>query len=335
MAKSVIERIIAYILVLIGLSILVFILVRVMPGDTARIALGPRAPEETVEALRERMHLKEPIPVQYAYWIRDMLKGDFGESIITKRPVAQDIKSFLPATLEIALLASVLIAIFGIVLGVISTKYAGKWQDGIIRTLSYFGIVAPAFMWGVLIMLLFAYLVPILPVSGRLSAGVTPPKTVTGMYITDFLLEGNFAGAWDAFRHIVMPAVVLSFAGLSQSARITRSSMIDNVKKPYADAERAYGIPERKILYKYLLKPSMNATITTMCMDIAGVFAGSYIIEQIFGFPGLSQYGLRAMLNKDVFAVSAVIMVDGVIVTIFNLIADIIIRALDPRVRLS
>ena len=124
-------------------------------------------------------------------------------------------------------------------------------------------------------------------------------------------------------------------AGLSQAARITRSSMIDNVKKPYADAERAYGIPERKILYKYLLKPSMNATITTMCMDIAGVFAGSFIIEQIFGFPGLSQYGLRAMLNKDVFAVSAVIMVDGIIVTVFNLIADIIIRALDPRVRLT
>ena len=169
MVKSVIERVIAYILVLFGLSILVFILVRVMPGDTARIALGPRAPEETVEALRERMHLKDPIPVQYGYWLRDMLKGDFGESIITKRPVAQDIKSFLPATLEIAVLAAVLIAIFGIVLGVVSTKYAGKWQDGIIRTLSYFGIVAPAFMWGVLIMLLFAYLVPILPVSGRLT----------------------------------------------------------------------------------------------------------------------------------------------------------------------
>lgn len=335
MAVKIIKRLLSYVLVLFGLSILIFVLVRIMPGDTARIALGARAPEYAVEALREEMHLKDPYPVQYVYWLRDMVRGDFGDSIITKRPVLQDIKSYLPATMELVVLSSIILVVFGIVLGVVSTKYAGKWQDGLIRVLSYFGIVAPAFLWAVLVMLLFAYLIPVLPVSGRISTGMMPPPSVTGMYIIDYLLCGNPAGAWDAFRHIVMPSVVLSFAGLSQGARITRSSMIDNIKKPYADAERAYGIPERKILFKYLLKPSMNSTITTMAMDIAGIFGSAYLVEQIFGYPGLSSYGLSAMMNKDVFAVSAVIMIEGVIIILFNLISDLIIRALDPRVRLA
>ena len=252
MAVKIIKRLLSYVLVLFGLSVLIFVLVRIMPGDTARIALGARAPEYAVEALREEMHLKDPYPVQYVYWLRDMLRGDFGDSIITKRPVLQDIRSYLPATMELVVLSSVILVVCGIVLGVISTKYAGKWQDGLIRVFSYFGIVAPAFLWAVLVMLLFAYLIPVLPVSGRISTGMTPPPTFTGMYIIDYLLSGNPAGAWDAFRHIVMPSVVLSFAGLSQGARITRSSMIDNIKKPYADAERAYGIPERKILRPYI-----------------------------------------------------------------------------------
>lgn len=333
--KLILKRIISYALVLFGLSILIFVLVRVMPGDTARMALGARASEEAVEALRQEMHLNESYIVQYGYWISGMLSGDFGESVITKRPVIEDIKSYLPATMELVALAAFFLILFGIVLGVISTKYAGKWQDNFIRILSYFGIVAPAFLWAVLIMLVFAYVFPILPTSGRISAWMSAPPNVTGMYILDYLLDGNFSGAWDAFTHIIMPSAVLAFGGISQGARITRSSMIENIGKPYASAEKSYGIPERKILFKYLLKPSMNATITTMTLDIAGIFGGAYLVEQIFGYPGLSNYGLQAMLNKDVFSMSAVIMVQAIILILFNLIADLLIRLLDPRVRYS
>ena len=332
---SVLKRIVAYFLVLVGLSILIFVIVRIMPGDTARMALGPRAPEAAVEALREEMHLNDSYIVQYGYWISGILQGDFGDSIVTRRPVAEDISSYLPATLEPAVITAMLVIVFGIVLGVVSTKYSGKWLDGIIRTLSYFGICAPAFLWAVLAMLLFAYVIPVLPISGRLSAGFSPPDTITGMYTVDFLLQGNFAGFWDALKHLILPAVSLSFAGISQAARITRSSMVENLDKPYAYAERAYGIPENKILRKYLLKPSLNSTISVMALDIAGIFGGAFLVEQIFGYPGLANYGLTAMLNKDVFAISAVVMVLGVIVIIFNLIADLVIRALDPRVRLA
>ena len=335
MAIKLIKRIFSYILVLFGLSVLIFVIVRVMPGDTARMALGARAPESAVAALSQEMRLDQPIVVQYGYWLKDMVSGDFGESIITKRPVSEDIMSYLPATAELAIIAALLLIIFGLILGVISTKYAGKWQDAIIRVSSYFGIVAPAFLWAVFAMLVFAYIFPILPISGRISAGFSPPPNVAGMYVLDYILAGDLAGAWDAFKHIIMPSVVLSFAGISQAARITRSSMIENTEKPYAFAERAYGIPENKILFKYLLKPSMNSTITTMSLDIAGIFGSAYLVEQIFGFPGLSNYGLQAMMNKDVFAVSAVIMVDGLIILIFNIIYDMVIRWLDPRARLS
>ncbi|HOG01069.1 MAG TPA: ABC transporter permease [Clostridia bacterium] len=335
MILKILKRVVSYLLVLLGLSVFVFILVRVMPGDTARLALGPRAPEETVQALRREMHLDKSIPVQYYYWLKGILQGDLGTSVISKRPITEDIAFYLPATVELALLSAIFMATFGILLGVTATKYSEKWPDAIIRVLSYLGIVAPAFLWAVLAMLLFAYLIPILPVSGRISAGIAPPVTRTGLYIVDYLLQGNFAGAWDAFRHLVMPAIVLSFGGISQSARICRASMVSNMEKPYAAAERAYGIPENKILYKYLLKPSLNSFISVTALDIAMLFGGAYLVESIFNYPGLSRYGLTAMLNKDVFAVSAVMLVDGVIVIGFNLVTDIIISFLDPRIRYS
>lgn len=335
MILKLLKRIVSYLLVLLGLSIFVFILVRVMPGDTARLALGPRAPEETVQALREEMHLDKSIPVQYWYWLTGIVKGDLGTSVITKRPITEDIKFYLPATIELALMSAVIMASCGILLGVTATKYSDKWPDAIIRVLSYLGIVAPAFLWAVLAMLLFAYLIPILPVAGRISAGMTPPASVTGLYIIDYLLQGNTKGAWDAFCHLIMPAVVLSFGGISQSARICRASMVSNMEKPYAAAERAYGIPENKILYKYLLKPSLSSFISVTALDIAMLFGGAYLVESIFNYPGLSRYGLTAMLNKDVFAVSAVMLVDGVIVIAFNLLTDIIISLLDPRIRYS
>lgn len=331
----IVKRILSSLIVLLGLSIFVFILVRVMPGDTARMALGPHAPEETVQALREEMHLDQPIYVQYAHWLGGILRGNFGTSVISKRPVLEDIKSYLPATLELALLTACILIVFGLLLGVIASKYAGKWQDGFIRVLSYLGIAAPAFLWAVLAMLLFAYLIPILPVSGRISVGMSPPEKITGMYILDYLLHGNLKGALDAFLHIIMPATVLSFAGISQAARITRSSMAQNMEKPYASAERAYGIPENKILAKYLLKPSLNSTISVMALDIAGIFGGAFLVETVFNYPGLSRYALTAMLNKDVFTVSAVIMVTGVIFIALTLLTDIIITFLDPRIRYS
>lgn len=334
MALKILKKIGVYLFVLIGLSILVFVIARVIPGDVARQALGPHASEETVELLREKMHLNEPLPVQYILWLKDAVQLDLGESVQTRRPVIEDIKAYLPATLEIVLLSAVCLVIGGIVLGVISMKFTGKWVDLLIRILSYLGICSPAFVWGVLLMLLFGYVWPILPTTGRINISLAPPATVTGMFTVDYLLQGDIAGFWDAFKHLIIPAIALMLGGMAQAARLTRGNMAENAMKDYIQAEKAYGVPENRILTKYLLRPSLIPTITVMAMDISSIFGNGFLVENLFNFPGLARYGLGAMLNKDINAISGVVMVLGIIFILLNLLSDIIVAWLDPRVRL-
>ncbi|KUO72647.1 MAG: peptide ABC transporter [Clostridia bacterium BRH_c25] len=328
------KKIGTYFLVLLGLSILVFIIGRVIPGDPARQALGPRAPEEVVQSLREEMHLDKPFVTQYGLWLKGALKMDLGKSLMTRRPVMEDIKEFLPATLEIVSISAILMALGGILLGILSTKYADSWLDGVIRIISYLGIVSPAFVWAIIFMLVFGYALPIFPTTGRVGLTIISPPTVTGMYTIDFLLNGDTVGFKDALSHLILPAIALMLGGLAQAARITRSSMTENSTKDYILAEQAYGIPEKKILFNYLLKPSLIPTISVLSLDIASLFGSAFLVEQLFNYPGLSKYGMQAMLNKDLNAISAVVMILGIVFIIVNILIDIVVAYLDPRVRL-
>lgn len=329
------KKIGVYFLVLLGLSILVFVIARVIPGDSARQALGPHASEETVQALREKMNLDKPLVTQYLLWLKGAVRLDLGDSLLTRRPVIEDIRQYLPATMEIVLLSAVFMAAGGILLGIVAAKYTGKWQDGLIRILSYLGIVSPAFVWAVLFMLLFGYLIPILPTTGRIAQSMAAPsKIITGMYTVDYLLTGNFAGWWDAFKHLLLPSVALMLGGMAQAARLTRGNMVENSMKDYIQAEQAYGVPEKKLLHKYLLKPSLIPTISILALDIASIFGNAFLVENLFNYPGLSRYGLSAMLNKDINAISGVVMVLGLIFILVNILSDIIVARLDPRVRL-
>ena len=160
------------------------------------------------------------------------------------------------------------------------------------------------------------------------------PAAITGMYTLDFLLAGNVAGWWDAFRHLILPGIALMLGGMAQAARLTRGNMVENSMKDYILAERAYGVPENRILRKYLLKPSLIPTITVMAMDISSIFGNAFLVENLFNYPGLSRYGLSAMLNKDINAISGVVMVLGITFIILNILSDLIVAWLDPRVRL-
>ena len=329
------KRLLQSILVLFGLSILIFIIARVIPGDPARMALGPRAPEEVVQRLRQEMYLDKPLPEQYSYWIRGVLSGDFGRSLVTKRAVSEDIMEYLPATMELVIFAMILTVIFSVLLGTLAAQYKDTWVDNLIRTLSYFGVAIPSFVAAIIFMLLFGYLWPILPVLGRLSPGISHPTRITGLLTLDSLIQGNFVAFWDAFKHLILPSVALSLGRLFQEARITRSSMVDNMRKDFLSAARGFGIPERVIMFKYLLKPSLIPTVTMMGMDFGFAFANAFLVEKIFIWPGISRYGINGMMNKDLSVISAVILVTGVIFLSMNIIADIIVAFLDPRVRLS
>jgi|SRR5450756_78876 len=328
------KRIGTYLLVLLGLSILVFIIGRVIPGDPARQALGPRAPEEVVQALRVEMHLDKPFVTQYVLWLKGALRMDLGKSLMTRRPVIVDIKEFLPATLEIVSISALFMVLGGILLGILSTKYADSWLDGVIRVISYLGIVSPAFVWAIIFILIFGYMLPLFPTTGRLGLSIISPPTVTGMYTIDFLLNGDIVGFKDALSHLLLPAIALMLGGLAQAARITRSSMTENSTKDYILAEKAYGIPERTILLTYLLKPSLIPTVSVLSLDIAALFGNAFLVEQLFNYPGLSRYGMQAMLNKDLNAMSAVVMILGIVFITVNILSDMVVAYLDPRVRL-
>lgn len=322
------------IFVLVGLSIVVFIIARLVPGDPARAALGPRATQEAVEALRAKLHLDKPIYVQYFFWLQSVFQGDFGESLYTRRRVVEDIKEFLPATLELALFAGLFMAVFGLLLGVLSARYANTWVDNCIRVLAYIGIATPAFVVAIILILLFGMYYEVFPTIGRLSPGIAAPPRFTGLMTLDSLLSGNWKAFVDALKHLFLPSLSLSLGGLFQEARITRASMLENAKRDFVSAARAYGIPERVVVSKYLFKPSIIPTVSILGLDFASLIGNAFLVELLFNWPGLSRYGINVMLRKDIEAIVAVVMVLGIVFTVVNILVDLVVAYLDPRIRL-
>lgn len=333
--KFIVRRLVHSIFVLLGLSILVFLIARVMPGDPARMALGPRAPDWAVENFSKSLHLDKPLYIQYYYWLKGALRGDFGQSIFTRRDVADDIKEFLPATLELMLVCGVIMTTFGILLGVISARYADRWIDNVVRVFSYMGIVTPSFVFAILFLLLFGYVLNLLPTAGRISPWLTRPPTITGLLTIDSLIAGDFAAFFDVLKHLIMPSVALALGPIAQEARITRSSMTDNLQRDFIALERSQAIPERKIMSKYLMKLSLIPTVSVLALDFAAQLGWAFLVELIFNWPGFSRYGINVMLRKDLNAIVAVIMVIGLVFLVMNLIVDIIVSWLDPRIRLG
>jgi len=329
------KRLLLSIFVLFGLSVLIFTISRILPGDPVRMALGPRAPQWAVENMRKEMHLDRPIHIQYAYWLSGALRGDLGQSLVTRRPVSADIREFVPATLELAIFAGIIMAVFGVAMGAIAGRYRNRWVDNVIRVFSYVGIVTPSYVFAILFVLLFGYVLNLLPTIGRLSPWITRPPVFTGLVTIDSLVTGNFAALGDALLHLILPGVSLALGPLAQQARIARASISDNQNKDYIASARSFGIPGRVIMFKYLLKPSLIPTVSIMGLDFAGIIANAFLVELIFNWPGFSRYGIQAMLNKDLNAVAAVVMVLGLTFIIVNILVDLIVAWLDPRIRLG
>jgi len=328
------KRFVHSVFVLLGLSIVIFFIARIVPGDPVRLAVGARAPQWVVDNMREQMHLHEPLHIQYGYWLRDALRGDFGISLVTRRGVAEDIKEFFPATLEVAIYSLFISVTGALTFGTISARYKDRWGDNVIRIFSYLGIVTPSFVFAIIFLLIFAFVLDWLPAIGRLSNGLMLPPRVTGMVTIDALLIGDFDVFWDASKHIIMPALSLAVGSMAQEARITRSSMADNLTKDYIASARALGVSEGLIMRRFLLKPSLIPTVSILGLDFAAGLGNAFLVEQIFNWPGLSRYGMNAMLSKDLNAISAVILTFGVVFIVVNICVDFVVAQLDPRIRL-
>lgn len=333
MSTFILKRLSYTVFVLFGLSILIFIIARVLPGDPARLALGPRAPDWAVENLRQQLHLNEPLYVQYFYWIRDAVSGSLGESLVTRRDVMTDVLEFLPATVELITVSALLVVALAIPIGMLAGRRANSWFDNLVRVLSYIGVAVPSFVVAIVFLLVFGFMLNIAPSIGRISPNIVAPPTVTGFLTIDSLISGNMVALFDVLVHLILPSLALALGPIAQEARITRSSVVENLNKDYILSTVSHGVPERLLTLKYLLRPSLIPTVSVMGLDISSLIANAFLVELIYNWPGISRYGINAMLRKDLNAIVAVVMIAGIIFAIANIVVDLIVAYLDPRIR--
>ncbi|WP_417589065.1 ABC transporter permease [Pararhodobacter oceanensis] len=322
------------VIVLIGVSMLIFAIARVIPGDPARIALGPNASAEQVANLRAEMHLDESILAQYGYFVSDVLRGDLGQSLYTNRPVTTDIVQFLPATLELVIFAGILMVGLGLPLGILAARHRGRWPDHVIRVLTLLTVSAPSFVWAVILMLLFAFYLPLFPVAGRLGDSFDI-ATVTGFLTIDTLIAGDFSAFLDALSHLVLPSVALSLSGIGQAARLTRANMIETYDKPYIEMAQAFGFFPSRIAKRYAFKPSMIPSLTIIGLDFAAMLGNAFLVEAVFAWPGLSRYGVAVILRKDLNAIMGTVLIIALTFLVVNILVDLLIAFLNPRIRHS
>jgi peptide/nickel transport system permease protein len=335
LAHTLIHRLLASLVVLAGVSMLMFAIARVIPGDPARIALGPNATEAQVEALRHERHLDEPLPLQYWEYVRELAHGNLGNSLYSNRPVRVDIAQYLPATLELVFTAGLMIVVIGLGAGVLSARYRGRWGDNLGRIASIMSVSTPAFVWGVILQLVFAYLWRFFPIEGRLTATLPPPPAVTGFLIVDSFLAGDLRALVDALHHLALPALALAMAGIGQTARLTRASMVETYRKPFIEMAEAYGFRESRIASRYAFRPALVPVLTILGLDLAALLGNAFLVESVFGWPGLSRYGVEVILHKDLDAIVGTVLIIAAAFLIANIAVDLLVALVNPRIRFA
>lgn len=332
--EAILRRLMSVLLVLFVLSLMIFTLARVVPGDPARMALGPSATAEQVADLRSEMGLDQPLIAQYGTYVSKAVRGDLGTSIVTNRPVTKDVMEFLPATLELVLFSVFLILLFAVPLGVLTARHRNTWIDNAGRFFSLFGVTIPSFLFAVGLQLLAANFFPDWPILGRVDYQLGAPDGPTGLLMMDSLIAGRFDVFVDAFQHILFPAIALAMSGIGQITRITRSAMIENQRRDHALTLRSFGVPEKIVTFKYLLKLSSVAPLTIMGLEFASMIGNAFVVEMVFGWGGFASYGLTAILQKDLNALMAVVLISGLFFILANLVIDVVVGLIDPRLRL-
>ncbi len=336
MAKYIIRRILVSAFVLFGLIVITFTLTRIIPTDPAAKWVGPRATAEQIAAARIKLGLDEPVFVQFGKYITDILHGDLGYSLVSHKPVTEELLQYLPATLELIIVGTFLGVIIGIPLGLYSAKNKNSWFDHICRFFSVGAVSLPSFWIALMLQLIFYGWLGWLPVGSRVSLQVGlmyDLPDITGLLLLDSLITGNMVIFKDALRHIILPAIPLAMFPIGYSARMTRSALLEILNEDYIIAARSYGLKERLILWVYAFKNSLGPTVTVLTMTVATLLVGTFLIEVIFSWPGMGRYIGNAILSFDFPAIMGVTLLTGLSYTVFNLIADILM-VLDPRIRL-
>ncbi|MBX6350373.1 MAG: ABC transporter permease [Clostridia bacterium] len=319
-----------------GLTVVTFLLARVVPGDPAARWAGPHATAEEIERAREELGLDRPIWAQYGLYLAELARGDLGVSIRTHQPVRDDIRAFLPASLELTLAGMAIAVVLGVPLGVAAAVREGRWVDHLTRVLSVGGVSMPTFWLAMILQLVFFKELHLLPLSGRIDTMtplIHPVRTITGSYLVDGLLAGDWPVVRDAAAHLALPAVTLSAYPMGLIVRMLRSSLIEVLGEDYVRTARAAGFAERVVVYRYALRNALAPALTVVALTFAYSLTGTFLIESVFDWPGLGAYAALAVLTNDYPAIVGVTIVVAVFYVGLNLAVDLAQAFLDPRVR--
>jgi peptide/nickel transport system permease protein len=333
--RLIVRRLIFLVFVLFGLSLITFGLSHIVPGDPARLMAGPRASRSAVEKIRERYGLNDPLPQQYVAYVRGLLHGDLGTSFTTRRPVGEDLKRFLPATIELGMIAFILATLIGIPLGVVSSVSRDRLPDHIARFISISGLALPVFWLAIMAQFIFFGRLGWLPDGARIPIGTDPPPQVTGLYTVDSLLAGD----WELFQlslvHLILPATVLAYGSLAVITRMVRGGMLEVLNQDYIRTARAKGITSRRVIFGHALKNAMLPTVTSLGLQIGLLLSGAFLVEIVFSWPGVGRYAVDAIQRLDYNATMATTLVIALIFVLMNLFVDIAYLFLDPRISYS
>lgn len=336
--EYVIRRLALAVLVLVSVSVITFLIARVVPSDPAAAWVGPRPTPEQIAQARRELGLDKPLYVQYLRYVRALLRGDLGVSVKTHQPILRDLKTYLPATLELVLFGMLMAITIGIPLGVLSGAKRNGLLDHSSRLVAIAGVSMPTFWLGLLLQLLFFGKLGWLPLGGRVDRSISlynPVQQITGFYLIDTVLTGNWVALQDSLVHLVLPAFTLATYAIGLTIRMTRSTMIEVLEEKYIVAARAAGLPERTILFRLALKNAIIPTLTVLGLSFVYSLTGAILVEVIFSWPGLGTYVTNAILNVDFPVIMAVTLVVTVFYVFINLFLDLLQAALDPRVTLG
>ncbi|SDP36143.1 ABC transporter permease [Phyllobacterium sp. OV277] len=332
-ARIIVPRFILLFFVVFGVAIITFTISHLIPGDPARMIAGDRASAETLENVRRDLGLDRPVTDQFVIYVRNLVHGDLGTSLRTRRPVASDIATFLPATLELGCISLVLAVLIGIPLGVFSAIYKDGPIDQIARTISVCGISMPVFWFGMVVILLFYAKLQILPGSGRLAMQFASPQRVTGFFLIDTLLEGRFDAFLSAVRHLILPTFVLAFANLGVITRQIRASMLDVLQEDYIRTARASGLRRRAIIFNHALRNALIPSITLLGLAMGDLLYGAVLTETIFAWPGMGTYVVTSIQTLDFPAIMGFTVVASIGYVLINLLIDLAYMLADPQIR--
>jgi peptide/nickel transport system permease protein len=329
-----VRRLLLLVPILIGLSILVFLWIRALPGSPAQALLGERATPEAIAAIRREYGLDKPLHEQYFSYVRSVLRGEFGDSVTSRRPVVEEFKQRFPATIELALAAMFFSVLFGIPLGFIAAKRYGTWVDQGSLVLSLLGISIPIFFLAIILKYVFAVRLGWLPTVGRISVLIDIPHP-TNFYVLDAILAGDPEALWDVIKHLILPAIALGSIPLAIIARITRASVLDVQNEDYVRTARAKGLGPGIVDRRHILRNALLPITTIIGLQTGLLLSGAVLTETVFAFPGIGTWLVDAIEARNYPVLQGGILFIAVVFVLVNLFVDISYAFINPRIRVS